>query len=312
MRVELTRVLAVMGLLVLLLVPAGVFAAPSTPKAVTQTTVLSIYQSPSRVTEQDTFSVFLEVASTANIARIWFSYCQLTGSICYRPVAMSPHGGNWYEGTTARMSQYPGMNIGVEGGYNITVVYTDASTVHYPRLPSPFANLTVATAINGSYDFSMIVSDHVYALSGHVQDAITGAAVSGATVTLTPNDAPAVTTNATGAYAFAELLNGTYTVSAARAGYRTNNVTVSVAGQAATRDVGLSNASTPVGPHSAGSKGPLGFFTTPVGLGAIAVVAIVVVLVSALAYSMSRKRKAAGPATTPGPSDSSAPPTKSE
>lgn len=74
------------------------------------------------------------------------------------------------------------------------------------------------------------------ALTGKVTDALTGAALSGVTVLLTPGDVT-TTTSATGAYSFTGMNAGTYTVTAADGG-------VGCAGRIATTEVEVNDAVT--------------------------------------------------------------------
>ena len=90
---------------------AGALSGGASARAaphVTPAEVLSVYQTPSLITEHASFSVWLEVASTANIQQVYFTFCQLTSPLCYLPITMAPHGTNWYMGSTLAMTGTPG------------------------------------------------------------------------------------------------------------------------------------------------------------------------------------------------------------
>jgi len=267
----------------------------------TGATVLSVYQTPTNITEQDTMTVAIELSDSTNVQQVYFTFCQLTSPLCYLPIVMTPDVGNWYRGTTAPMTSYNGMDVGVRAGYNITIVYADSSNLTVPIIPNPFANLTVAQTVTGEYVYAMSVSDHVYDLAGKVYDAVTGAAVSGANVTLTPGTGGTRTTNASGGYSFDGLANGTYTMAVSGTGFVPSTVTVAISGQNLVKDVPLSNAGGSSSQNGAQPSGGLtGFLASPVGLGAIALVAIGVVIVGLVAYTRARarapKRPPSGPA----------------
>lgn len=297
--------IALMGAMVL-----GAFAglAVARPSGATSgaANVLEIYQTPNRITQSDNLSVYLEVADSSNIQQIYFTFCQLTNSLCYLPVVMTPQGGNWYEGSTNPMTAYPGMDPGVRAGYNITITYTDNSTLSEPSLPNAFANLTVAQSVTGENLFEMVVSNPVFGLSGTVTDAATGAPILGATVSLGPGNVTATTS--TGTYSFGALVNGTYSLSVSKPGYRTSTQSVSVSGHNLVENVQLSNASVATSPGTSGSGGAgLGFLSTPLGIGAVAAVIVGLVAVAFVAVGLSRRRRgprgasagAADPGATP-------------
>ncbi len=270
---------------VLLLSPLGSGPVPHASSSAA-TNVLAVYQTPDNITEQSNFTVHLQVADSTNVQQVWFTFCQLSSSLCYLPIVMSPGSGNWYAGTSHPMTSYPGMTVGIRAGYNITIVYNDNTTESAPNKQNPVGTLPTAQTITGTWEFEMVVADHVYGLSGTVTSLDTHTAVSGATVTLTPGTSRNTTTDATGGYAFAGVLNGTYTVSVTGSGYLTRNVTVVIAGQNSVSDVSLSTHAVP------DQGGASGFFTSPVGLGAIALLAILV-LVVLVAFLRSRKKKEA-------------------
>jgi hypothetical protein len=278
----------------------------------TPTTVLAIDQSPTIITEQSALTVSLKVADSTNIQQVYFTFCQLTSSVCYLPVTMAPIGANWFQGTTKPMTGYNGMTVGVRAGYNITITYNDNTTQSEPSMPNQFGNLTIAQSITGEYLFEMTVSNQTYGLSGHVYSSATGAGIAGANVTLTPGKGMTALTSGAGAYSFAGLFNGTYTISVTKAGYRSSNATMSIAGRALVKDITLSNASSPSDHNGKGANQTSeGFFSTTAGMGALAIVVVVVVLVALVAFSMSRRRKGGGqPPTKDGPETPSSPPQK--
>jgi Carboxypeptidase regulatory-like domain len=295
----------------LLLVGALLGSGLSTQSArASPASVLAIYQTPGLITPQGAFSVALEVSDATNIQQVYFTFCQLTSSVCYRPVVMAPQSGGWFEGTTSPMTSYPGMSNGVRAGYNITIVFNDNTTFSEPSLPNTFSNLTIATTVTGEYMFEITVHSLVYALSGHVYDSATGRALSGATVNVTPGNVSPAITDAHGAYAFTNLTNGTYAISVSAPGYVASNSTVAIAGQNAVKELSVA----PRGggpPHGSGSSGgPLGFFATPLGIAALAAVAVVALIGSLVGLRRSRRSKvAAGAPPPPGaePGDANAP-----
>ena len=276
---------------ILLLVPLGTGASPV---AQASGPVVKIYQS-AYITEQENFTVSMQVADSTGITFAYFTFCQLSSPVCYSPVVMSPQGDNWYSGTTNRMATYDGMTVGVHAGYNITIEYSNGSTLTEPSLPNQFTNLTIAQEVTGEYMFEMTVSEQLYGVGGTVQDSATGAAIAGATVALTPGNATPTTTGLTGAYSFAGVPNGTYTLAITAAGYWSTNETVTVAGQDVTKNVALTNSSTPrnqTGPTGTGGSGKTSSFlsgTTP-----WLIVAGVVVVAAVIAFLALRRRKPSG------------------
>ena len=236
------------GLTVALLFGALSGGASAHAPSITPTTVVALYQTPVNVHEQTAFTIFLKVASSANVQQVYFTYCQLTSSVCYLPVVMTDQGGNWFAGTTKPMTDYPGMTVGITAGYNITIVYSDNSTSTVPSIPNPFANLTVAQTVTGEYVYAVTVIDHQYNLTGHVYDSASGTSLGGATVTLAPGNGTTTSTDAAGAYTFVGLFNGTYTISVTRAGFRISNESVAITGQDTVKDVQLANT-TNTAPH---------------------------------------------------------------
>ena len=288
---------ALLGAFLAMVPPTSASAGPQT----IPTTVLTIYQS-NYTTEHDNFTVAVKVADTTGIQFVYYDFCQLPpGVLCYSPVAMAAHPGGWYIGSTKSMSQYHGMTEGATAGFNITILYNDNSTTKEPSVPNTFTALTVGQTVTGQYMFQMIVSPELYGLSGVVNDQSSGVPIAGATVTLTPGNGTTATTSASGAYSFAGLLNGTYTVSVSQHGYRTMNQTVSVAGADAVQNLALTNSST-TGPTGGGGSGSSAFGgLSPMVIVAVALVPVVVVAVALLLW----RRRQVGP--SPGSSASTAP-----
>lgn len=289
--------LLVAGLLALPVAGAAPTAAVAAPgshgHALANGGVLDIYQSPS-VSEQGNFSVHLEVASPAEVQFAYFTFCQLSSPLCYKPVAMSPAGGNWLVGTTHPMSEYNGMVVGVHAGYNITIEYANNTNVTEPRMPNAFSNLTIAQSVTGEFMFEMTVVDQVYGLSGVVSNAATGAPLAGATVTVVPGN-NSTTTGPTGRYDFAGLANGSYTLSASEAGYRTVSATVVIGGRDTVRNISLASGSATTG---LGGSGGISFLSGPIPLAA-AVAAVAVVGLGGLLYARSRKGRGGPPRNGP-------------
>jgi hypothetical protein len=265
------------------------------PPAAHSGNVLAIDQS-SYTTEQSNFTVSLEVANSTGIDFVYFTFCQLSSPLCYLPVSMLPHGGNWFVGTTKPMTQYNGMTVGVRAGYNITIEYSDNVNVTEPSVPNPFGNLSIAQSVTGEYMFQMTVMNQLYELSGAVTDHATGLGIGGATVSISPgNDSP-VTTSASGQYAFPSLANGTYTVSVSASGYPETTATVPISGGNVVKDLSLSNATT--SSNGGGSTPPHAAASWFAGTNGLALVGgVVAVLIALSLFVLVRARRKAGPAT---------------
>ena len=287
LRVGVAFLLAVLALAT----PAGGVGAH--PSASATGPVLAIAQSPGLITEQSSLTVSMELASSTNVSQVWFTFCQLTSSLCYTPVTMNPTGGNWYVGVTKPMSSYHGMNPGVRAGYNITIVYSDNSTFTEPAMPNAFANLTVARTIVGSFEFEMMVSNPVYGLTGHVSDRSDGAAVPGANVTIhSANVTNSTSTDSAGNYAFAALPNGTYTLTVTETGFQTSSTAVVVAGHDAEQNITLT---APGSTGTSGSRPGGSLFGSPSGWAAIGAIVVVAAILTALLVSRSRRKRSAPP-----------------
>ncbi|MCI4324336.1 MAG: carboxypeptidase-like regulatory domain-containing protein [Thermoplasmata archaeon] len=296
-----------LGAVVLLVAMSGSLA--QSPHA-SEWAVLAIDQT-NYTTEQSTFTVSIEVASPASVTLAYFTFCQLSSPVCYKPVEMTLQGTNWFEGTTQRMATYDGMTVGVHAGYNITIDYANSTNVTEPNLPNSFSSLTVAQEVGGEYMFEMSVENQLYGLSGDVSDSGSHAGVAGASVALTPGNGTTSVTTSSGAYSFSGLANGTYTVAVTKAGYPTSSTTVTVAGQNEVQNIALTNASAPMQNPSTKSSGngALGFLTSASGLIMLGVVAVVVVLGAVFAVSMSRKRTGGAPPPSGSASAESSPTT---
>jgi carboxypeptidase family protein len=276
-----------------------------------QGNVLAIDQS-TYTTEQSNFTVSLQVANSTGIQFVYFTFCQLSSPLCYLPVAMTPHGGNWYSGTTKPMTQYSGMTVGVRAGYNITIEYSGNVNLTEPAVPNTFTNLTIASSVTGEYMFQMTVMNQVYGLSGLVTDSVTGAGIAGATVSLAGANSSTATTSSTGAYSFTQIPNGSYSLSVAEKGYKSVSENVSVNGQSVVRDVALVNPSeSSGGTGSQNHAAPASFYSSPTGLGLL--VAIPVVAIVAVAFVVRASRRKTAQSSTEHPEETtSAPSGKTE
>jgi len=77
--------------------------------------------------------------------------------------------------------------------------------------------VTIQDASQTNVNFSAVLGSYGYTISGKVS--ISGAGLSGVTMTLSGGISKTTTTNTDGAYSFSELGNGTYTVTPTKAGY---------------------------------------------------------------------------------------------
>ena len=286
--------------------PLGSSSAVS-PRPSYSTTVLAVYQS-NYTNEHDNFTVSMAVSSTVGIQYVYFTFCQLSSPICYLPVFMSLHGSHWYVGTTNPMTTYHGMTVGVQAGYNITILYNDNSTQTEPAIPNPFPNLSISTSVTGEYMYEMTVNPDVYGLSGIVADAVTGVGVPGAHVSLTPANNSTLlgstTTSATGAYSFSQVVNGSYKLWVTGAGYRSFNETVGVAGQNTVQDIALTNASA----STTGPGGAKAWYSASYGgltLPEIGVVVLVAAIVVGILAARSRRGRRGESQVTPAASSES-------
>ncbi len=253
--------------------------------------VVSIYQTPSRITQQDKMNVYLELASSTGIEQIYYTFCQLTSSICYTPpVVMQPIGGNWYEGSTKPMTGYSGMTPGIRAGYNITIEYTSGANLTEPSIPNAFSNLTVAQSITGEYLYQMSVSNLTYVLSGQVLNQTSGQPIDGANVTISPGNGTTSVTNTAGDYSFAGVGNGTYTISVSAAGYHPQAITVAVDGSSVSKQVELTSTASKVTTPAKTSSAP-SFWGSTEGYLVLVAVAVIVVLVAALEVRALRRRR---------------------
>jgi hypothetical protein len=286
------------ALAVLLLVaigPPAVGAPSSAARAPTTALVQSIVQGPRSVTMQDGLTIGVQVSDPSQIADMYFTFCQITNALCYTPTAMSPNGTGWYSGTTQPMFDYVEMAVGVHAGYNITIGLKNDTNVSEPSAPSqnPFHSLTVVTnPVTSENMFEMGVVNQSYTLSGKVRDAATGAALSGANVSLSPGNGTVLKTGPSGTYSFADVMNGSYGVEVSRPGYLSSEASVTVKGGSAVANLALTNASkSVVGPTPSNSSSPA-FFSTLAGEATGAAIVLVLIAVAAVALLMRRRRTA--------------------
>lgn len=293
------------GLAVALLValPGGVARGPASHPATGL--VLAVTQTRN-VSENDTFTVAVQVANPTLVNFSYFTFCEVTSAKCFPPIAMTSQSGGWFTGSTRPMSSYLGMGAGVSAGYNITIDYKNNTNVTEPRLPNAFANLTVAT-VAGSYYYRMTVRPLTFGLTGLVTDQATGAGVAGARVNLTPGVNWTIT-DSRGNYVFGDLFNGTYELSAARSGYRSSEVAVTINGGATSQNVAITNLTAPPTPvQHPSSAGPFAILEGPVGYAAIGIAVVAIALAAVL---VRRRRKAAtSPARNAAAAAESPPPT---
>lgn len=270
--------------------------------------MLAITQSPTWVTEGSAITVNLELADASHVNFIVYTFCQLTSPNCYFPaITMSANGSNWFTGTTKPMSGYPGMNVGVSAGYNISINYTNGTIIYEPQSASQsFPGLTVAQSIVNENLFEVTVRNPVYTVSGTVTDVTTGAPIADAGVSLWTGSlaggqiaANGSYSDASGAFSFPGQFNGSYTLSVVAHGYWTVNDSITVSGGDVAKAVAMTNHSLaqPPPPGSGSAKG--GLF----GLGATAttelyaalIVLALVVIVGALLLVRRRRQGGAPP-----------------
>lgn len=269
---------AVLGIATLLFLTAGATVALTPPPASSPPAVLAIHPSPYTI-EQGTFTVGVKVSDPSAVTFAYFLFCQLSSPLCYLPVAMKQNSTNWFSGTTNLMSSYHGMTEGVEAGYNITIEYANNTNLTEPSFPNAFPSLNISKEVGGGYMFRMSVGPNLYNVSGTVKDAVTGSAIAGASVTVTPGDNSTIT-DAAGAFTVSGLTNGTYSLSIAHSGYATTTQTVSISGSDQVQNVPLSSGSgTPPPAKPSNSNSPL---ASPVVWAGIAVAVVVVALLIVL------------------------------
>ena len=253
-------------------------ATAARPAAARFTGVTTIYQS--NITFPDSrFIVQVQVADPSAVTSAYFTFCQLTSSICYFPDVLHHTTGGWFVGNTSQMSQYNGthpMRVGVRAGYNITIDYANGTNVTEPSLPNQFPGLNVSATVAYQYEYTMIVSPVVFQLTGVVHDSATGAPLSGAKVEIAPGNAT-TTSTATGAYSFSNLTNGTYSLTVTAAGFPSYQQSVHIAGQDATQNLAVTQTpSNSGGGHS--SSVPVYVWGAGGAIAVVLVVAAVVIL----------------------------------
>jgi hypothetical protein len=294
-------VACVIVLAVVLLLSGGIGPGASAGAARPRSTqILAVEDSPYIVTQHNAVTISMEVSSAANIKDVYFTFCQLTDSVCYLPITMALTGANWYVGSTLPMTSYPGMKVGVHGGFNITINYDDGTNGTEPSMPNQFHNLSIAQTVTGEYMFVMVVSNPAYGLTGQVVNDTSGASIPGAIVTVSPGNNTTVTTNSAGAFSFPYLVNGTYTLSATATGYQSYSTKIVISGQDVVQNVRLTSPLTTNHKGSGSNGSGTGFFGTTLGMVSVAVVIVVVVLIGAALLLWTRRRKAASPAPTNG------------
>jgi hypothetical protein len=268
--------------------------------------VVAIFQS-NNTTEQSNLTVSMVVTDPAAFQFVFFQFCQLSSSVCYTPaIVMTLHGADTFVGTTKRMSAYAGMLDGVKAGYNITIEYTNGTNASEPALPNTFPGLTVVTTVANYYDFEMVVVPQTFGLSGVVSNAATHTAIAGASVSLSPGNFSTAHTDSSGAYTFAAVANGSYSLTVSDPGYPDTVTTVKINGQNDVQNVAVSNTTgANTGPPP--EKGAGNFFTSPSGLAVIGGAAVAVVVVALAAVLLFRRRKTARDPVDPARADASPP-----
>ncbi|HWR26635.1 MAG TPA: carboxypeptidase regulatory-like domain-containing protein, partial [candidate division Zixibacteria bacterium] len=151
---------------------------------------------------------------------------------------------NTSQTTTTNSQGYYSFSSLSNGTYNITA-----------NLSNYYSNFTIRTVnganiTNANITLSPILTQPTYLLSGYVTNQTSGAALSGATVIT--NTSQTTTTNGSGYYNFT-LNNGTYLITASRAGYNDNSITRTVNG-AAVSNANISLTPVPPAPPQTGGK----------------------------------------------------------
>ncbi len=180
------------------------------------------------------------------------------------------------------------VSTNATGDYNLTLVAgTYTVTASKAGYGSSSAEVTVEAATHVTQNFTLAVS--VGSISGIITDADTGLPIEGATVKLI-GTTKIVNTNVTGAYSFASLVAGTYTVNVSKNGYISNETEVEVvAGEVTEVNMYMS-----VEPSSSSEGGISGTLLAVIG-GIIALI-VVALIVSAI---LKRKKNAAPPPEEP-------------
>ncbi|MCI4351821.1 MAG: carboxypeptidase regulatory-like domain-containing protein [Thermoplasmata archaeon] len=141
-------------------------------------------------------------------------------------------------GATVTVSGGPSTATNSSGGYSLTLSNgTYSVTASAAKYQPKAASVTISGA-SASQSFALTpIPPGTYSVSGTVTYASSGAAVNGATVTVTPGSS--VTTGATGGYSFS-LVNGSYTLQVTKAGYVAQSTGVTVGGQNVVHNFALS------------------------------------------------------------------------
>jgi hypothetical protein len=158
-------------------------------------------------------------------------------------------GGGSGSTTTDGSGNYSFSNL-TPAGYTVT-----ASKSTYT--PGAGSSKAVTVTAGNTTSGNLTLTSTLGSITGHVTDATTHAAISGATVTITSGGSGSGTTDASGAYTISSLAAGSYSLSASKSGYVTGTASgVSVtAGHATTSDFAL----TAVVTTSTGYRWPTAF-----------------------------------------------------
>lgn len=126
-----------------------------------------------------------------------------------------------------------------QGAYTISNVTAGAYTVTASRTGYAPNSAAVGVSVGLSATANLVLTPLPGSVTGVVSDAVTGAPLSGATVTTQPPTST-VTTNAQGVFTIGGVPAGAYTVTATRASYSPNSTAAVVApGQTATANLAL-------------------------------------------------------------------------
>jgi len=136
--------------------------------------------------------------------------------------------------TTDSSGAYSFSNV-APGTYNVM-----ASQVGFI---SQTNSVTVSSGATSTLNFQLSPAPTPGAITGHVTNSATGAAIAGATVTFSGGSA---TTDSNGAYSFTNVAPGTYSLTASQTGFTSQTGSVNVSsGTTSTLDFQLSPASSP-------------------------------------------------------------------
>ncbi|HEY6968557.1 MAG TPA: carboxypeptidase regulatory-like domain-containing protein [Candidatus Angelobacter sp.] len=134
--------------------------------------------------------------------------------------------------TTDSNGNYTLSNVAA-GTYSVTAAHSGYGSVT--------SSVTVTAATSSTLNFQLTATSSPGAITGHVNDSSTGAALSGATVSYSGGS---TTTDSSGNYAFANVNPGPYSLTASHSGYNSQTSSVTVAsGTTATLNFQLTAAS---------------------------------------------------------------------